>query len=212
MAIEAVLTLEELESLRKLSSCQIADAIETFDVRLRNEGFMDSSVRCMFPTLLPIVGYAVTARFRTSEPPMTGTGYLDRTDWWNYLLTIPAPRVIVLEDLDRYPGFGSCAGEVHAHIFKALGCAGLVTNGAVRDLEAAESISFRFFAGLLFFRCLLFLGQQVLLLFFQRRTPVDVSLPIEINLAVDQCFLHHRVHAERIAIENGQIRIFAHIN
>jgi regulator of RNase E activity RraA len=36
---------------------------------------------------------------------------------------------------------------VHAHIFKALGCAGLVTNGAVRDLQAAESLGFPFFAG-----------------------------------------------------------------
>jgi 4-hydroxy-4-methyl-2-oxoglutarate aldolase len=116
-------------------------------VRLRNEGFMDSGIRCMFPNLPSMVGYAVTARIRTSEPPMTGRGYPDRTDWWNYLLTIPAPRLVVLEDLDRRPGRGSCAGEVHCHIFKALGCAGLITNGAVRDLQSAESIGFCFFAG-----------------------------------------------------------------
>jgi len=147
MSLEPLLTAEELESLRGLNSCQVADAIEAFDVRLRNEGFMDSSVRCVFPNLPPMAGYAVTARIRTSEPPMTGRAYPDRTDWWNYLLTIPAPRVVVLEDLDRQPGLGSCAGEVHAHIFKALGCAGLVTNGAVRALQAAESIGFCFFAG-----------------------------------------------------------------
>jgi len=105
-----------------------------------------ASVRCMFPNLPPAVGYAVTARVRTSEPPMTGRSYPDRTDWWNYLLTIPTPRVVVLEDMDRQPGLGSCAGEVHAHIFKALGCVALVTNGAVRDLEAVESIGFCFFA------------------------------------------------------------------
>jgi 4-hydroxy-4-methyl-2-oxoglutarate aldolase len=146
MAVEPVLTPSEIESLSRLSSCQVADAIETFDIRLRNEGFMDSSLRCLFPSLPPMTGYAVTARIRTSEPPMAGKAYPDRTDWWTYLLTIPAPRVVVLEDRDRSPGFGSCAGEVHAHIFKALGCVGLVTNGAVRDLEGAESIGFRFFA------------------------------------------------------------------
>jgi 4-hydroxy-4-methyl-2-oxoglutarate aldolase len=147
MAFGPVLTPDELELLRALNTCQVANAIETLDVRLRNEGFMDSSVRCVFPNLPPMVAYAVTARIRTSEPPMTGRSYPDRTDWWNYLLTIPAPRVVVLEDLDRQPGLGSCAGEVHAHIFKALGCAGLVTNGAVRALQAAESIGFCFFAG-----------------------------------------------------------------
>jgi regulator of RNase E activity RraA len=137
----------EMEMLGQLTSCQVVDAIETFDVRLRNEGIMDASIHCLFPNLPSMVGYAVTARIRTSAPPMSGRSYPDRTDWWNYLLTIPAPRVVVLQDLDRSPGFGSCAGEVHSHIFKALGCAGLITNGAVRDLQAAESIGFSFFAG-----------------------------------------------------------------
>jgi regulator of RNase E activity RraA len=146
MAVEA-LSAKELEPLRRLTTCQISDAIETFDVRLRNEGFMDASVRCLFPQLPPMVGYAVTARIRTSEPPMTERSYPGRTDWWNYLQSIPAPRVVVLEDLDRRPGCGSCAGEVHAHIFRALGCVGLVTNGAVRDLQAVESIGFPLFAG-----------------------------------------------------------------
>jgi regulator of RNase E activity RraA len=138
---------EDLEPLRRFTTGQISDAIETFAVRLRNEGFMDASVRCMFPRLPPMAGFAVTARIRTSEPPMTGRSYPGRTDWWNYLQSIPAPRVVVLEDLDRPPGRGSCAGEVHAHIFRALGCVGLVTNGAVRDLAAVESIGFPMFAG-----------------------------------------------------------------
>jgi hypothetical protein len=119
MPFEAVVTQKEMEMLGQLTSCQVADAIETFDIRLRNEGIMDSSIRCLFPHLPSMVGYAVTARIRTSAPPMSGRSYPDRTDWWNYLLTIPAPRVVVLEDLDRPPGFGSCAGEVHSHIFRA---------------------------------------------------------------------------------------------
>lgn len=146
MPTDSVLTSEELEKLRGLNTCQVADAIDTFNVRLRNEGYMDPSVRSIFPNLPPMVGYAATARVRTSDPPMAERDYLNRSDWWNYLLTIPAPRVVVLEDLDR-PGRGSCAGEIHAHIYKALGCVGLVTNGAVRDLQAAESIGFCFFAG-----------------------------------------------------------------
>jgi regulator of RNase E activity RraA len=142
-----VLRPDELAALRRFTTCQISDAIETFAVRLRNEGFMDASVRCMFPQLAPMVGYAVTARIRTAEPPMTERSYPGRTDWWQYLQSIPVPRVVVLEDLDRRPGSGSCAGEVHAHIFRALGCVGLVTNGAVRDLQAVESVEFQFFAG-----------------------------------------------------------------
>ncbi len=147
MTPERGLTPQEMDSLRRLSTCQLADAIETFNVRLRNEGFMDSSIRCMSPNLPPMVGYAVTARIRTSAPPMSGRTYPERTDWWNFLLTIPLPRVVVLRDLDQPSGLGSCAGEVHTHIYKALGCVGLITNGAVRDLNASESIGFSLFAG-----------------------------------------------------------------
>ena len=46
MSFEAVLAPLELEKLGQLTSCQVADAIETFDIRLRNEGIMDSSIRC----------------------------------------------------------------------------------------------------------------------------------------------------------------------
>jgi 4-hydroxy-4-methyl-2-oxoglutarate aldolase len=61
---------ELLEQLRQLDSCSVANAIETFDVRLRNQGFADSRIRCIFEDFPPMVGYAVTVRVRTSEPPM----------------------------------------------------------------------------------------------------------------------------------------------
>src|SRR5271169_1104081 len=70
MPTETVLTKEEIELLRRLNTCQVADAIETFDVRLRNEGFMTADIRCILPHLPPMIGHAVTASIRTSEPPM----------------------------------------------------------------------------------------------------------------------------------------------
>src|SRR5438046_2305933 len=85
----------QLEALRRLDTCTVSNAIETLEVRLRNEGFADSSVRCLFPQLTPMLGYAVTARIRCSGPPIEGHAYLERTDWWNIILSIPAPRVVV---------------------------------------------------------------------------------------------------------------------
>jgi len=43
--------------------------------------------------------------------------------------------VVVIEDLDSPPGVGAFWGEVHSAVHAALGVAGVVTNGAVRDLE-----------------------------------------------------------------------------
>ncbi|MGC2068112.1 MAG: RraA family protein, partial [Candidatus Acidiferrales bacterium] len=136
-----------LEQLRTLSGCVVASAIEPFGVRLRNKGFTDSRLRCIFDDLPPIVGYAVTARIRTSDPPMEGHSFYDHRDWWDSLLTTPAPRVVVIEDMDKEPGLGAFIGEVHANILRALGCVGLVTNGAVRDLPQVNRINFQMFAG-----------------------------------------------------------------
>jgi len=141
------LTQAQLEQLRRLDSSTVANAIEMFDVRLRNVGFTDSRVHCIFPDFPPMVGYAATARIHTSNPPMEGRSYHDRTDWWNHILSIPAPRIVVVEDIDEHPGLGSFIGEVHANIQYALGCVGLVTNGAVRGLRATRAIGFQMFAG-----------------------------------------------------------------
>jgi regulator of RNase E activity RraA len=78
---------------------------------------------------------------------MESRNYYDRTDWWTHILSIPSPRIVVLEDVDAPPGIGSLVGEIHANIMHALGCVGVVTNGAVRDLPAARALKFQMFAG-----------------------------------------------------------------
>lgn len=138
---------EHIVALQQLDSCMVSNAIETFGVRLRNTGFADSSIRCMFSDLAPMVGYAVTARLRSGDPPIGGGSYHDRTDWWNHILRVPAPRIVVLEDMDRRPGLGAFIGDVHASILKALGCVGYVTNGAVRELPAVRTTGLQLFAG-----------------------------------------------------------------
>ena len=142
------LTPVRLEQLRQFSTCLIASAIESFQVRLPNTGFSDSTIHCIFEDLPPVVGYAVTARIRTADPPMEGGGYIyDRTDWWKEILAVPVPRIVVIQDVDSNPGLGAFVGEVHAHILQALGCVGVVTNGAVRDLNAIKGSGLQMFAG-----------------------------------------------------------------
>jgi len=141
----------DFEKLRRLDTCTVSNAIERFNVRPRNEGFMYRSIRCRFPHLPPMAGYAVPARIRSTTPPATAPPitrgcYYDRMDFWRYVTTVPAPRVIVLQDADRSPGFGAFVGEIHAQIAKALHCAGCVTNGAVRDLPAVEAAGFQMFS------------------------------------------------------------------
>ena len=140
------LTSQQFESLKHLDACTLANAIETFRERLRNEGFVDNSIHCLFPRLQPMLGYAATIKIRGSAPPTADGNFPERTDWWDYIASVPTPRVVVVEDVSSRPGFGSLIGAVHMNILKALKCVGVVTNGSVRDVPAAESAGFHFFA------------------------------------------------------------------
>jgi len=137
----------DLERLRAFDSYTVSNAIENLNARLRNEGFVSGTVRCRFPEMPTMVGYAATGRIRTVSPPMTQRCYYDRMDWWNYVASIPKPRVIVVEDADGKPGLGAFIGEIHAAIGVALDCVGCVTNGAVRDLPGIRALNFQLFAG-----------------------------------------------------------------
>jgi 4-hydroxy-4-methyl-2-oxoglutarate aldolase len=147
MALAPVLTEEELHALGQFDTCVVANAVETFNVRLRNTGFTNGSIRCMFEDGPPMVGYAATGRLRSGEPPMVGGTFHDRGDFWNSILQVPAPRILVLEDKDHLPGRGAFVGDMHAAILKALGCIGYLTNGAVRELPSVRALGIQLFAG-----------------------------------------------------------------
>ena len=144
---ESSLAAEVLDAIRRLDACSLSNAIETFGIRPATEGFADSSIHCFVPSRRPMLGYAATARIRSSSVPITGQRYGDRAGWWEYLLAAPAPRVMVFDDVGLRPGLGAFVGEVHAAILMRLGCVGAVTNGAVRDLAALEAMDFAVFAG-----------------------------------------------------------------
>ena len=134
-----------IDALRKITSPSVANAIETFNVRPRNQGQMSSELRALFPEMGPMVGYAVTAIIRAEPTPLDGHR-ASTYGWWDYVESIPAPRVIVVHDLDEPRGQGAQWGEVQANIHKALGCVGTVTDGSVRDLDEVRALGFQFVA------------------------------------------------------------------
>jgi len=147
MASTPLLTEEQLSALRQFDTCMIANAIEKFDVRLRNTGFTNGKIRCMFPDAPPTVGYALTGRLRSGDPPIAGPFFHDRGDLWTGIIETQGPRILVLEDVDEKPGRGAFVGDMHAAILKALGCVGYVSNGAVRELPSVRRIGMQLFAG-----------------------------------------------------------------
>jgi len=136
---------ELIEELRGITTPTVANAIELFDVRPRNLGFASGAVRCIFPDLPTMVGYACTATIKANEPG-DESSRVPAHVFWDHVLSMPAPRVIVIQDLDDPPAVGSLWGEVNSSIFMALGAVGVVTDGGVRDLDEVEAMGFQFFA------------------------------------------------------------------
>lgn len=140
-----MLSIEELDLLRRFPSPTIANAVETFHIRPRLGGVTDSRFRCLFPDLGPVVGYACTATIHSAQPA-SSPRLVSRKAYWEYTRNFPGRRLTVVEDLSEVPG-GAYWGEVNASMHQALGSQGVVTNGTVRDLDEVRRTGFHFFAG-----------------------------------------------------------------
>ena len=102
-------------------------------------------IRCIFPDLDVMTGYACTAVIGAkvaggsrSAPPMS--------ELWDHVATIPEPRILVIHDVDSPRPLGSFWGEVNSNIFRAQGVIGTVTDGGVRDLDEVGELGFHYFA------------------------------------------------------------------
>lgn len=145
MAGKVRLSDQQLEALRRIDSPTIANAIEPFGVRPLTSGFMGMDIKCLFPELGVMVGYAVTAQVdsQTEDAPK------DPQTLWRMLKAIeasPKPAVLVFQDTGPRPSHSCHFGDALANLAKRLGAIGLVTNGGVRDLAGVREIGFRYFA------------------------------------------------------------------
>jgi regulator of RNase E activity RraA len=143
----AVTVLEPavLAALRAIDSATIANAIEAFDVRDRTEGYLSRRVRCLFPEMGVLAGYAVTATIDTTTP---GGPKPPGARWALYeaLAAAPKPAVVVLKAVGPNLEHSCVCGGVMASIMRRLGAVGLVTDGGVRDLADMRGLGFRCFA------------------------------------------------------------------
>jgi regulator of RNase E activity RraA len=126
-----------IETLGRFDTPTICNALEIVAPQRRAIGFTRRPLVCVRPELPPMVGFAATVTFRAAVPP-TGTAQerrARRIAYYEYVASLPAPSVIVVQDLDDAPGFGAMWGEVNTAVHRGLGAVGVVTNGSVRDID-----------------------------------------------------------------------------
>lgn len=140
------LSARHLSLLRQYDTPTICNVIELFAIRPRNAGYMDARIRACYPEMPPMVGYAATALFRAAFEPPQGSSYATLDDQVRRFAELPAPPVVVFQDLDD-PPVAATFGEVMCSSYKAFGAAGIITSGAARDLDQVRRLMFPAFAG-----------------------------------------------------------------
>ena len=186
MSTPPSLSSQDLAVLREVTSPTICNAIETFKIRDRATGFMGPEIKCIFPDLGTLVGYACTAVIgaRAAEVSKPGAPMMEL---WKHVASIPEPRILVVHDVDYPSPIGSFWGEVNGNIFRAQGVAGTITDGGVRDLDEVRAMGFYYFA-------------STVLVSHANLRLIDVGVPVEVGgLSVSPGDL---LHADKHGVTN----------
>lgn len=107
------------------------------------DAFNLEETRDFMPQMGPMVGYAVTVKIEPSQPQHRTTNPKAWSEYRRYVASIPGPKIVIVQDLDKPRVIGAFWGEVNSNIHRALGCVGTITDGAIRDLDEMTNAGFK---------------------------------------------------------------------
>ena len=107
------------------------------------DGFNLEETRDFMPQMGPMVGYAVTVVIQPSHHEHRVDQPHANREYRQYVASVPGPKIVVVEDLDKPRVVGSLWGEVNANTHRALGCVGTITDGAIRDVDEMCNAGFK---------------------------------------------------------------------
>ena len=129
--------LADLEALRAFDTPTVCNALDVVAPDRRAFGFNRRPLVAPFPAAKPVVAFARTATIRSREPSREPFGGKTTLAYYEHIAEGPMPSIAVIQDLDGPDrGLGAFWGEVNSNLHKGLGCAGVITDGAVRDLHS----------------------------------------------------------------------------
>ncbi len=143
---------EMLQELRNFDTPSITNVVATYPdnplcLGLHNpwteNWYTDQSVRCMYPELGPIVGYAVTCVYGLPDPSYSRLSFMDVLD---ALEASKRPSILVFQQ--KFPpeiaGKVGLAGGNMTAAMKAVGCVGAISNGPSRDIDEIRPMQFQY--------------------------------------------------------------------
>ena len=106
--------------------------------------YTDTSIRCVYPDLGAVMGYAVTCVYGIPDP-----NYPNRLTFMDVIDALdasPKPTILVLQQ--KFPpelaAKAGLAGEIMVTSMLAVGCIGMLSNGPSRDIDAVRKLEFQY--------------------------------------------------------------------
>jgi len=107
------------------------------------DGFNREETRDFMPQMGPMVGYAVTVVIQPGNADHTKQNPNAWSEYRRYVASIPGPKIVVVQDLDKPALYGAFWGEVNSNIHRALGCIGTIIDGGIRDVDEMTNAGFK---------------------------------------------------------------------
>ncbi|MGB8170399.1 MAG: RraA family protein [Chthoniobacteraceae bacterium] len=107
------------------------------------EGFNVEDTRDFMPEMGPMVGYAVTVVVEPSKREHPEANPRAWSEYREYVASVLAPKIVIVQDLDKPRLHGAFWGEVNSNIHRALGCVGTIIDGGIRDLDEMRNSGFK---------------------------------------------------------------------
>lgn len=109
--------------------------------------YTDTSIRCIYPDMGAVIGYAVTCVYGLPDPNYAGRlSFMDVVD---ALDAMKKPTILVIQQ--KWPealmAKAGLAGEIMTTSMQAVGCIGLLSNGPSRDVDAIRRLNFQMLLG-----------------------------------------------------------------
>jgi regulator of RNase E activity RraA len=141
-----------LEELRQFDTPSITNVVATYPenplcLGLYNPWTMnwytDQTIKCMYPEMGPVVGFAVTAVYALPDPTYSRLSFMDVIE---ALDASPKPTIFVFEQ--RFPpeiaGKVGLSGGNMTTAMQAVGCVGAISNGPSRDIDEIRPMKFQY--------------------------------------------------------------------
>jgi 4-hydroxy-4-methyl-2-oxoglutarate aldolase len=143
---------EMMEELKKFDTPSITNVVATypenkFCLGLYNpwteNWYTDQTIKCMYPEMGPVVGYAVTCVYGLPDPNFKRLNFLQAID---ALDASPKPSIFVFQQ--KFPpeiaGKVGLSGGNMTSAMKAVGCVGGLSNGPSRDIDEIRPMGFQY--------------------------------------------------------------------